>query len=75
MKELKFKTNLHCDGCVSKVTPYLRAVPGIVHWEVDLESPDKTLTVFGDDAKESEIVEKVRESGYQITQIEMPLSS
>ncbi len=69
MRQLRFRTNFHCDGCVTTVSSYLRAVSGIVHWEVDLENPEKMLTVYGDEAREIEIMEKVREAGYQISQI------
>jgi len=72
MKQLQFKTNFHCDGCVSTVTPYLRSVAGVAHWEVDLNSPEKTLSVYGDDVNEKEILEKVHEAGYQISLIEQP---
>ena len=45
MNELKFKTNINCTGCLSKVTPVLEAESGIDNWEVDLKSEDRILTV------------------------------
>ena len=45
MNELKFKTNINCTGCLSKVTPILNAEKNIEKWEVDLASQDRILTV------------------------------
>jgi len=44
----RFKTNLRCGGCVAAVKPHLDREPGVARWEVDVASPDKTLTVDGD---------------------------
>ena len=44
-KAYRFKTNLQCGNCVSKVKPALDTAEGIVRWDVDTENPDKILTV------------------------------
>ena len=43
--ELKFKTNINCGGCVSKVKPFLDNLEGVEAWEVDTDNVDKILTV------------------------------
>lgn len=43
--KIQFKTNLKCAGCVATLNPHLEAVEGVVHWEADLEAPDKPVTV------------------------------
>ena len=45
MKTLKFKSNINCTGCLSKVTPVLNEEKAIEKWDVDLESDDRILTV------------------------------
>ena len=45
METLKFKTNIKCTGCLGKVTPHLDSAEGVESWEVDLENPDRILTV------------------------------
>ena len=45
MKRLKFKTNINCTGCLSKVKPVLDAETQIEKWEVDLQSDDRILIV------------------------------
>ncbi len=37
MKTSKFKTNINCGGCISKITPYLDKQKGIESWEVDTD--------------------------------------
>jgi copper chaperone len=45
MKTIQFKTNIKCSGCVATVTPGLNKTAGENNWTVDLQSPDKVLTV------------------------------
>lgn len=45
MSIYKFKTTMSCSGCVNKVEKFLNAEKGILKWDVDLNSPDKTLTI------------------------------
>ena len=44
-KKFRFKTTLKCSGCVSKVTPFLNSLRDVTEWSVDLQHPDKVLTV------------------------------
>lgn len=45
-KKFRFKTTLKCSGCVSKVTPFLNSLRDVTEWSVDLQHPDKVLTVM-----------------------------
>lgn len=45
MKTLKFKTNIQCSNCLAKVTPKLNEQSDIESWNVDLQDPERTLTV------------------------------
>ena len=45
MNIYKFKTTMSCSGCVSKVEKFLNEEKDILKWEVDLNSPDKILTI------------------------------
>lgn len=60
-----FKTTLRCRACEAKIKPLLDADPTIESWRVDLQNPDKLLTVAGN-AIDSKHVEALLESvGYQ----------
>jgi copper chaperone CopZ len=67
MKALRYTTNINCNNCIARVTPYLDALPSIVHWEVDTTHPEKILTVYGDEVRDESVQQKVREAGYRIT--------
>jgi copper chaperone CopZ len=64
MSELKLKTNIKCDACVAKVTPYLNEVAGKENWQVDLKDPARVLTVKTD-ASAEEVVEALQKAGYK----------
>lgn len=61
-----FKTTIKCSGCIANVTPHLNALDGVENWEVDLESPDRVLTVKSSGATESQIIDSVTTAGYKI---------
>lgn len=64
MKELKFKTNIKCTGCLEKATPTLNEKLGKGNWEIDLYTLRKTLTVKTEDINQKSIIEAVNEAGY-----------
>lgn len=66
---LKFKTNINCMGCVSKVTPELDKLTAIENWEVDIRNKDKLLTVEASSDKESEVIAAVEKAGFKIEKI------
>lgn len=63
-KELQFKTNLNCGGCVSKVSADLDSMDGICEWNVDTANADKILTVKSEGASEEEIIEIIKKKGF-----------
>ena len=62
----QFKTNINCAMCVRSVTNFLNEVPGIEHWEVDTDNPDKILTVEGR-VKPEAVVEAIDDAGFDIS--------
>jgi len=65
-KNLQFKTNINCGGCLAKVAPFLNNADGIGHWEVDTSNKDKILSVHSDGITKEEVIQKVQEAGYKI---------
>ena len=70
MKEMKFKTTIKCSGCLEKVSPQLNKEEGIKAWDVDLEDPQRILTVKSDTTTEEEIVAAVEEAGFEIEKVD-----
>ncbi|WP_339667001.1 heavy-metal-associated domain-containing protein [Maribacter arcticus] len=65
MKTLKFKTNINCGGCVSKVSPLLNNQKGVESWEVDTANPDKILTIESDGATEEDVQATLQKVGFK----------
>lgn len=63
MNTINFKTNIKCTGCLATVTPHLNKTAGENNWKVNLEDPDRILTVVSDQT-ESEIIQSVKEAGF-----------
>jgi len=66
MSTLQFKTNINCGGCVARVTPRLNGTKGIISWKVDIDNPDKILTVETETLDNENIVEAVKKVGFNI---------
>lgn len=64
-KELKFKTNLNCSNCVSKVQNDLDQAEGISKWEVDTENEHKILTVDSTGITEEEVIQIIKKKGFK----------
>ncbi len=69
MKTLKFKTNINCGGCVSKVTPFLDKQEGIDSWKVDTNNPDKLLTVECNQITEEDVKMTLQRIGFKAESI------
>ena len=48
------------------VTGFIQDLKGIDHWEVDLQNPEKILTVKGDTITAQAVIEAVEEAGFDI---------
>jgi len=69
MKTLRFKTNINCGDCISKVTPYLDGNKYIESWDVDTTNPDKIMTVSGDDITADLVINTINETGFNAVEI------
>lgn len=65
METLKFKTNIKCSGCVATVTPELNHTVGENNWEVDVQDPNKILTVSQEGISVQQVVEAVEKAGFK----------
>lgn len=65
METMKFKTNINCGGCLRGVNPALDGNEAIKSWDVDLQSPDRTLTVETEALTADEVKAVVAGAGYE----------
>lgn len=69
MQTLTFKTNIKCSGCVARVTPHLDAVKDTAgNWQVDIQNPNKILTVKTDTVSSHPFKEAVQNAGFAVEQ-------
>ena len=67
-RTLKFKTNLKCGNCVTKVKPQLDEAKEVVEWSVDLKDPERILTVELEGTGDAAVVEEIlAAAGYKAT--------
>ncbi|MEM1405160.1 MAG: heavy-metal-associated domain-containing protein [Bacteroidota bacterium] len=69
MKTLKFKSNINCTGCLSKVTPVLNEEKAIEKWDVDLESDDRILTVETSNLDAEKVKQTVQKAGFNLEEL------
>ena len=70
METVKFKTNIKCSGCVATVTPFLNRSAGTNNWQVDIENPDKILSIGTNDSISPEaIITAIQQAGYKAERI------
>lgn len=70
METVQFKTNIKCSGCIAKVTPILNELAGIDNWKVDIDNPEKILTVSAKGLKEQEIKTAVEKAGFKVEKMD-----
>jgi copper chaperone len=66
METIIFKTNMKCSGCIEKITPALNELAGKDHWTVDLQNPDKTLSVSSSTISGEDIKSAVENAGFKL---------
>lgn len=69
MKQYQFKTNINCSGCVARVTPVLNGNEEIKNWKVDIENPQKILTVETESLNEDQVKAIVQKAGYKAEEL------
>ena len=70
METIQFKTNIKCSGCIAKVTPVLNGLAGEDNWEVDINKPEKILTVSANGLNEEEIKTAIEKAGFKAEKID-----
>jgi copper chaperone len=65
MEIFKFKTNIASQEAIAQVAPFLDEAADIRKWKVDVASPDKVLSVSGENLYPSIVEKAVQQAGYQ----------
>jgi copper chaperone len=68
MSNFTFKTTINCNGCIIK-TKRVLDIPEIENWEVDVDNPDKILTIVTEKLSPEDIIRKLKMIGYEAEEI------
>ena len=69
METIQLKTNIKCSGCISKATPFLNEAFGEDNWEVNIQDPNKVLTVAANNVTMTDVIKAVEKAGYTAQQL------
>ena len=63
--KIKLRTNLMCEGCKARITPFLDQEEKIENWNLDLNDENKVLYVEGEEISVEEVIKLISKAGYQ----------
>ena len=69
MQSITVKTDLHCQGCVEKVTPTFNNDESVNNWNVDFHGGIATLTATGEGMTQERINKLLNTQGYNVTEM------
>ena len=64
-----FRTSIMCNGCIAKVKPILDNAEGVESWSVNLDTPERVLTIVPNGIAEEELLTMLRGAGFTIERI------
>lgn len=64
MEQIILKTDLSCKHCVMKVEPVLKGEPGIFDYSINIEHPDRLVTISSENANIDSVVAGFKAAGY-----------
>lgn len=65
MEKIILKTDLSCPHCVKTVEPILKDTNGIADFSINLEHPDKLVTISSKGANIKDVISKFNAAGYK----------
>ena len=63
--KFQFKTNIMCGSCIAKITPAMEANKEIISWELNVQDPQKILTIESKSISEEKLICMVKDAGYK----------
>lgn len=67
--EWRYRTSIMCNGCIAKVKPILDSAEGVASWSVNLDTPERILTIVPDGVVEEELLAQLRGAGFTVDRI------
>jgi copper chaperone len=70
METIQFRTNIGCADCLKVASILLDADSQILYWQVDMDHPERLLTVKGLMVNRDMVVYNLRFAGFRAERIE-----
>lgn len=70
MDTLQFETNIDTEDSLENLRMVLESQENIQYWYLDILKPDHLITVTGDDLSSEELIAKIKESGFEIKEVQ-----
>lgn len=67
--EWRYRTSIMCNGCIAKVKPILDSAEGVASWSVNLDTPERILSILPDGVVEEELLAQLRGAGFTVERI------
>ena len=64
METIILKTDLSCKHCVANIEPLLKENTQIADYKIDLEHPDRLVTISSNNASIAAIISQFKSAGY-----------
>ena len=64
MEQIRLKTDLSCKHCVMKVEPILKSAKGVENYTIDLEHPDKIVSISAQNLDVNLLIANFKKAGY-----------
>jgi hypothetical protein len=66
MELISYKTNIKNESALQRVTPYLNRAVGSANWQLDLNSPERKLTIFSSGiVNEVQVEDAIHKAGFR----------
>lgn len=69
METIILKTDLSCPHCIKTVEPILKNTAGISGYSIDLEHPDKLVTISSEGANITYVITQFNKAGYKAEKV------
>jgi copper chaperone len=75
METVKFRTNIGCADCLKVASILLNADTQILYWHVEMDHPERLLTVMGCVVNPDRVVYNLRFAGFKVERTEQSRSN
>ncbi|MCY1721089.1 heavy-metal-associated domain-containing protein [Prolixibacteraceae bacterium Z1-6] len=69
MERVVLKTDLSCPHCIKKVEPILKSEKGVIDYSIDLNHPEKRITISSEEININNLIANIERVGYKAERV------